>query len=1056
MNGDKLANRQAASEAGASAFDRLAALACSIFDTPAAMMSLFQGDETQFWCSEPLKVMTVDRAASVSQAIAALGEDGVVVVEDAPKDAAFSRHPLVAGPDAVRFYAGAAITGADGEVVGAFGVIDRKPRARPGEAALSQLKMLAAMAEGVLAEARTGQALADQLEGLSLAEAMAGVGHWRFDAVKHTVTWSDQVFRIHGLEPGSVDPTRHDFEAQYHPDDWKTGRGLVRQAVLSGEGYEVDLRLYRDGEERVTRTRTRCERDATGAVAAVFGVFQDITETVRNQERIADSEAQFRLLSETATDVISRYTPEGRFLYLSPSVVTVLGRKPEDMVGRLCTEFILADDVPGIMAKFRDYFAAGPGAEPPRYEYRGLRADGSTVWLEASPRAVWDEAGQVLELHDHVRDVSARKASEREQTELVETLRLAERLAGLGSWRLDCRTGKVRWSEEVYRIHGVTPETFDPNLEGALEFYHPEDRQAVRDWCGRAMTGEDPGEFKMRLKLPNGDERIVVSYCRPEQDVGGKPTAVFGVFQDVTDRVLAEDRLAASEARYRLMADRASDILVTYGTDGLIRYISPSVETATGLAPQALIGLPVTSLIHDQDLADVKQAFRALVRGDEHDGNRVRYRGRALGELRWFEARTTLIRDADGQVTEFHDVVRDISETKRLEDELRAARDVAEAAARVKSEFLANMSHELRTPLTSVIGFSGLLQESAELPETEKRYADRIATASEALLSVINDILDYSKLEAEAVSLDAAPFDPEGMARGAAAMIERQCLDNGVDLSVRIADDVPAGVMGDEGRMRQVLLNFLSNAVKFTAAGEIRLDVARTGDRLRVAVSDSGIGIAPEKVDALFERFTQADASTTRVYGGTGLGLAISRRLIELMGGAIGAVSRPGEGSTFWFEVPLIEARETVQAQADEAVVLAPGLRILLADDAPANRELVRIIVSGWGVELDTVCDGAEAVRAAASGDYDLILMDVHMPVMDGLDASRAIRALDGPGGTVPILALTANVQPDQIEACAAAGMDGHVGKPIQIGELLGAIAGAFRSKTEADVVSAA
>lgn len=1056
MNGDKLANRDAASDAAAHAFDRLAALACSIFDAPAAMMSLFRGDETQFRCSEALQVMTVDRAASVSHAIAALGGDGLIVVEDAPNDPDFRNHPLVTGPDAVRFYAGASITGANGEVVGAFGVIDRKPRARPSDTALSQLSLLAVMAKGVLDDARNAQVLADQLEGLSLAEAMAGVGHWHFDAIKHIVTWSDQVFRIHGLEPGSVDPTLHDFEGQYHPDDWKKGRDLVRQAVVSGEGYEVDLRLYREGEERVTRTRTRCERDATGAVTAVFGVFQDITETVRNQERIADSEAQFRLLSETATDVISRYSSEGRFLYLSPSVVTVLGHKPEDMVGRLCTDFIVPEDVPMIMAKFEDYFAAGPGAEPPRYEYRGIRADGSTVWLEASPRAVWDEAGGVVELHDHVRDVSARKASEREQTELVETLRLAERLAALGCWRLDCRTGKVRWSEEVYRIHGVTPETFDPNLEGALEFYHPEDRQAVRDWCGRAMTGEDPGEFRMRLKLADGEERIVMSYCRPEQDDGGKATAVFGVFQDVTDSVRAEERLAASEARYRLMADRASDILVTYGTDGLIRYISPSVEAATGLTPQALVGLPVTSLIHDEDIPALTRAFRALVRGDEGDGCRVRYRGRGEAEQRWFEARTTLIRDDAGQAVEFHDVVREISETKRLENELRAARDVAEAAARVKSEFLANMSHELRTPLTSVIGFSGLLQESADLPETERRYADRIATASEALLSVINDILDYSKLEAEAVSLDEAAFDPAVMARGAAAIVETQCSAKNVGLSVRLAEDLPAGVLGDEGRMRQVTLNFLSNAVKFTVAGEIRLDVGRNGERLRVAVTDSGIGIPPEKIDTLFERFTQADASTTRVYGGTGLGLAISRRLIELMGGTIGAVSRPGEGSTFWFEVPLIEAEEIVQAEADETALPTPGMRILLADDASANRELVRIIVGGWGVELDTVCDGAEAVQAAASGDYDLILMDVHMPVMDGMDASRAIRALDGPAGTVPILALTANVQPDQIEACAAAGMDGHVGKPIQIGELLGAITGTFRPRSRLDATDAA
>jgi CheY-like chemotaxis protein len=212
-------------------------------------------------------------------------------------------------------------------------------------------------------------------------------------------------------------------------------------------------------------------------------------------------------------------------------------------------------------------------------------------------------------------------------------------------------------------------------------------------------------------------------------------------------------------------------------------------------------------------------------------------------------------------------------------------------------------------------------------------------------------------------------------------------------------------------------------------------------DRLRVAVTDSGIGIAPDKIDTLFDRFTQADASTTRVYGGTGLGLAISQRLIEMMGGEIGADSRPGEGSTFWFEVPMHEAVAGVQAAGADDLVVDAGLKILMADDAVPNRELVTAILGGLGLALETVCNGAEAVEAARTGAYDLILMDVHMPVMDGLDATRAIRAMGGATGRTPIIALTANVQPEQVVRCGEAGMDGHVGKPIQISELLAVLA---------------
>jgi len=777
------------------AFDRLVTLASSIFDTPIIMLSVLDGERTVFRSNAPISMGSMPREQSVSHVVAAMGQNGVLVVEDASTVAPFNEHPMVTGPDGIRFYAGAAITTADGRAVGAFSVLDRKPRSRPSDQMLDTLKLMAGMAGDIL----------------------------------------DQ---------------------------------------------------------------------------------------------------------------------------------------------------------------------------------------------SAATRVIDEQLG---------------------------VLRMAEQMSGVGNWRLDLATSKVAWSDEVYRIHGVTRDEFDPSYDDAVGFYHPDDRAEVRGCIQRTIETGAPYEFRLRIVRGDGDSRIVVSRGMAETDPDGRVSALYGVFQDVTEAETAHKRIVDSEARYRMLAEGATDIIISYGVDGIVTYASPSVEVSSGKTPAEVIGRHVTEMILPEDVPTLADSFRALVKQPLGEPSRgVRYRGiHRNGSVRWFEARTTVIRDAEGQVTAFHDVVRDITETKRLEAELIAARDVAETAARVKSEFLANMSHELRTPLTSVIGFSGLLQDSADLPETERRYADRIATASEALLSVINDILDYSKLEAAAVSLDPAPFDPAAMATGAATLIEGQCQAKGLGLKVEVADDLPAALMGDEGRLRQVMLNFLSNAVKFTVSGDIRLEIKRSGERLRVAVSDSGIGVAPEKIDALFERFTQADASTTRVYGGTGLGLAISRRLIELMGGEIGAESRPGQGSTFWFEVPLEEAEADDGAEADDAVVLAPGTRILLADDAPANRELVRIILSGWGVELDAVCDGAEAVEAASKGDYDLILMDVHMPVMDGMDATRTIRTSGGARAAVPILALTANVQPDQIEACDRAGMDGHVGKPIQIGELIAAIAGALRPEAK-------
>ncbi len=900
------------------AFDRLTELAAAMFDAPIALITVLETERQWFRAKRGYGPDQTTREESFCAHMAGGGPGSVLVVEDAMRDGRFEANRLVTD-EGVRFYAGALITTADGTSDGAVCVIDTKPRPAPTAAQMESLRMLARIAGQEIDNGRLRRLENQRTAMLELAEAMAGVGHWRYEIGTGDIAWSDEVYRIHGCEPGTVIPREHSASAQYHPDDRAEVWRLIERAIATGEGYDTRLRLTVHGVERVTRTRARVERDDAGAAVALFGVYQDITEAVRGQT---------------------------------------------------------------------------------------------------------------------------------EQQELVDTLKLAGDLAGLGSWKLDVLTGQVRWSEQVFLIHGVDPQTFDPSLGDAVGFYHPDDRQAVRDWIGRAIETGEGGEFRLRLIRADGEERIVVSQCRPERR-DGQVVALYGVFQDVTERVRAEEIIRASEARYRLLADNATDVIAVYGMDGVFRYLSPAIEQPMGYRPDELIGRAFSEFMHPEDVARVQQTFMAYAQGPlDAASPRIAYRAfRKGGEMIWLEAHPKLIRDANGRPLEFQDVVRDITVTKALEDELIAARDTAQHAARAKSEFLANMSHELRTPLTSVIGFSGLMRDSAALPETERRYADRIATASEALLGVINDILDYSKLEAEAVDLDPVAFDPAETARGAAAMVEAQCQAKGIGLVLELNSALPDALMGDEGRIRQVMLNFLSNAVKFTVSGEVRLEIDRRGDRLRVAVSDSGIGIAADKIDTLFERFTQADASTTRVYGGTGLGLAISRRLIEMMGGEIGATSRPGEGSTFWFEVPLPVAEASAQGEARPMMGLPAGLRVLMADDAAANRELVRIILEGWDVRLQTVENGAEAVQAAGTGEYDLILMDVHMPVMDGMDATRAIRAMPGARGQVPILALTANVQPEQVQACRAAGMDAHIGKPIQIGQMIETMSDALASR---------
>lgn len=663
------------------------------------------------------------------------------------------------------------------------------------------------------------------------------------------------------------------------------------------------------------------------------------------------------------------------------------------------------------------------------------------------PEPTETQMKQLASLAGMAEDIIAGLDAARARDERLETLHLVEQMSGVGHWRLERSSRVLEASEEVYRIYGFPPDGLTMTLDEALAMHAPEDGERMRALIELGMEDGKPFHAKLKLVRPDGEERSVVTHVGMERDEQGRVLAMLGVLQDVTDQEKMLERARRDEGRYRLLAENVSDVITRVKMDGSSKYISPAIKHLLGWTLEEMSGQS-TDYVHPEDKPLVLKAIGQAVK----TGTPTRLEHRAQhrdGRTVWVECTFKALKDEHGHVDDVVVVIRDMTRRKRLESEVIEAKERAEKAVQAKSEFLANMSHELRTPLTSVIGFSGLLHGSEHLPPEERVYVERIATASEALLGVINDILDYSKLEADAIEMDPEPFDTRALIDGAAAIIESQCSIKRLGLRVVVAADTPERLTGDRGRLRQVMLNFLSNAVKFTARGEVTLTLGGRYDdegrwRMRVAVSDTGIGIPAEKIEELFHRFTQADASTTRVYGGTGLGLAISRRLVELMGGEVGVESTPGQGSTFWFEAPLAVAEaEDEDAGAERERAARTGLcgRVLMVDDAAANRELVSAILRNLGLEVEAVADGAEAVHAVHSGAYDLVLMDVHMPVMDGLKATREIRRMQaGTGRRTPILSLTANVQAEQVARCLEAGMDGHLAKPIQITELAAAL----------------
>jgi signal transduction histidine kinase/CheY-like chemotaxis protein/HPt (histidine-containing phosphotransfer) domain-containing protein len=386
----------------------------------------------------------------------------------------------------------------------------------------------------------------------------------------------------------------------------------------------------------------------------------------------------------------------------------------------------------------------------------------------------------------------------------------------------------------------------------------------------------------------------------------------------------------------------------------------------------------------------------------------------------------------------------DISERKAIERALDAARQRAEAAAKAKSEFLANMSHELRTPLTAIIGVSDFLIAGEHPAEERKRFLAMQRDAGEGLLAIISDILDFSKIEAGQIALESVSFDLGAEIATCIALVDDSAKRKGLRLASHIGPGVPPRVCADPTRLRQVLLNLLSNATKFTHEGSVSLTVSADADRpgiLHFAVTDTGIGIPAERVERLFQRFTQADTSTTREFGGSGLGLAISRELVALMGGRLSVTSSVGKGSTFAFAIEVDRSGDgQFESAGDDAVSADRTLTILLAEDNETNSALIAAMLARRGHRVVTARNGAEAVACASAQSFDIILMDIHMPELDGYGAARSIRAAEAGNRRVPIIALTANAMPEEEAKCREAGMDLQALKPVDWPFLLGAI----------------
>ena len=686
-----------------------------------------------------------------------------------------------------------------------------------------------------------------------------------------------------------------------------------------------------------------------------------------------------------------------------------------------------------------------------------------------------------LALCQAIRDL---ERSEARQRQLVTELTAHDSVLGsmaqaavIGAWSLDLTTETVWWSEETRRIHEVGDD-FEPSLETALDFYPEAARGPVQDAVNTAIDKLEPFDISVPLITAKG-RRVWVRSIGKVIATHGVPVRLVGAFQDITEQRRREKELKSTADRlaaYQFALDQHANVVMT-DADRIITHANDQFCRTLGYESGAVIGAKINGFVAPPD--EENEAGGALPVGRDPWHGELRYARRDGGRV-WTDTSVVPFTDDQGEPTHFFFIGYDISERvkaraaldARTQELERAKRDLerevilqaetaaaleveraaAEAANATKSQFLATVSHEIRTPLNGVMGMIDLTLRTA-LSDGQRDNLTVARSSARNLLHIINDILDVSKFEAVGVDIVDAPYEPPAVIEDVAQLLGPRARDKGLAFTTGADNSLPRIVVGDAARVRQVLMNLVGNAIKFTAEGSISVRVERIDDpipAIRFAVKDTGIGVADEAVPRVFQRFALADASITRRYGGTGLGLSISRELVEAMGGEIGVDSMLGRGSEFWFTLPLemIEGAETDAVFIDdlddgdiaEIVVMEP-LKILAAEDHAVNQKVLQAFICAAGHELTLVENGREAVKRAERTAYDVILMDVQMPEMDGVTATQIIRAGEGPNQSTPIIAVTAHAMMSALESYLDAGMNACVTKPLDPAHLFEVLA---------------
>jgi len=771
-------------------------------------------------------------------------------------------------------------------------------------------------------------------------------------------------------------------------------------------------------------------------------------------DRAAERQNRLVAIVERTGSAVVISDRQGRIEWVNEGFVRLTGYPIEAVAGRGQDEVLCGEQTdPAARATLRAAIDAGNGCQ---VEILNYTRDGGAYWAHIDFQPIRSTSGALTSFMAICTDITERKRAQDVRHELLSRLqKMGSQLPGmLYQYRLrpDGSSHFPYSSEGIRQIYGVAPDSVREDAAGVFAVLDPDDVPRVRETIAESAAQLKQWREEYRVRLADGRERWVLGNAAPERESDGS-VLWHGFITDVTERRNATQAIADARTLLQSVLDAATEAaiiatdvwgLITVFNSGAERMLQYTAAEMVGCADPLVLHLESEVLARSGELTELCgrpiEGLETLTFAAQQGGFSIRectYVRKDRSRLT-VSLSVTAIRNAAGEINGYLSVATDVTERRRARETLLAAKEAAERANRAKSEFLATMSHEIRTPMNGVLGFANLLRDTP-LDAEQRDFVRTIEASGQNLLAIINDILDFSKIEAGAMTLEKIPFDLSEAIEEVVALMSGKAEEKRLELVLSIAPAAPERIVADPGRLKQILVNLIGNAIKFTSMGCVHVEAAAIGEsELKVSVRDTGIGIPLAAQAALFQKFTQADASTTRRYGGTGLGLAICRQLIDLMGGKIGIDSAPGAGSTFWFTMPIHVAETTESSPAPHELA---GRRVLIVDDLEMNRRVLESQLQGWGAECTSVEGGRQALAAlqqalAAGRPFGVALIDHLMPDVDGAELGQMLHA-DPRFAELRLILLTLGEQLGSARELLERGFSAYLTKPVVRSRLL-------------------